>query len=64
MSIWDDENESMLEAIQQDAEDAAGHAWGPLGFPKHRPCPHPEGSEEAEAWWIAFHRQYAQENSK
>ena len=64
MSLYDDENEHLLDAIEQDAEDAAIHAWGPLGAPTHRPCPHPEGSEEAEAWWIAFHREYAREHGK
>ena len=64
MSLYDDENEHLLDAIREDAEDAAAHAWGPLGFPKHRPCPHPEGSEEAEAWWIAFHQHYAMENGE
>ena len=64
MSLYHDENQHLLDAIHDDAADAAGHAWGPLGFPKHRPCPHPEGSEEAEAWWIAFHRHYAMENGK
>jgi hypothetical protein len=64
MSLYDDENEHLLDAIQKDAADAAAHAWGPLGSPKHRPCPHPEGSEEAESWWLAFHRHYAMENGK
>lgn len=64
MRLYDDENEALLEAIHQDGEDAATHAWGPLGSPTHRPCPHLDGSEEAEAWWIAFHQQYAMENAK
>lgn len=62
MSLYDDENEAAFEAIQADAEDAALNAWGPAGAPNHRPNPHPEGSEEAEAWWIAFNRAYAAEN--
>lgn len=64
MDLYDDENEAELDAIREDAKDAASGAWGPLGAPTHKSCPHPEGSEKAEAWWIAFHRQYAYENGK
>lgn len=64
MSLYHDENQHRLDAIHDDAADAARHAWGPISSPTHRPCPHPQGSEEAEAWWIAFYQNYAKENGK
>lgn len=61
-SLYDDD--ARMEEISADAEDAALHAWGPLGAPRQRANPHPDGSEEAEFWESSFLNAYARENGK
>ena len=54
--------DALFDAIADDAEDAAFHAWGAPGRPIHRPNPHPDGSEHAAAWERAFWQAYARHN--
>ena len=50
------------DAIFEQGADAAIHAWGPLGSPKHPPCPYPQESKKADVWWRGFNDTYAREN--
>lgn len=54
--------EEEIDQIWADAEDAATHAWGPLGAPICRENPHPDGSEASEVWDHAFRSAYARQN--
>jgi hypothetical protein len=57
-------DDAEVEAIWEDAADAALHAWGPLGAPNCRPNPHPSGSTKADIWDGAFRDAYARENGR
>jgi hypothetical protein len=55
-------DDSEIDAIWAEAEEAAIHAWGPLGSPTHRPNPYPKDSEQADVWDHAFRSAYANQN--
>lgn len=54
-------DEAEIEAIHEDAQDAALNAWGPAGA-SSRSNPHEAGSEAAAIWDHAFRNAYAREN--
>jgi hypothetical protein len=54
--------EEEVDAIWEDAKDAAINAWGPLGAPNCRQNPHPLGTVKADVWDHAFRDAYAREN--
>jgi hypothetical protein len=58
------DDDARMEEIAADAEDAALNAWGPLGSPRRRANPHPDGSEEARYWDATFMSAYARENGR
>lgn len=62
MSMERELDDGEIDAIWDDAKDAAINAWGPLGSPNCRPNPHPLGSREADIWDRAFRNTYAREN--
>lgn len=50
------------DVIWEEGAEAARNAWGPLGSPRHYPCPYPSGNEKSEAWWDGFNSEYAKSN--
>ncbi len=60
----DELDDSEIDAIQEDAADAALHAWGPLGSPICRPNPYSESDARHEVWAFAFRQAYASENGR
>lgn len=57
-----DPTDEQIEEAYADAENAAIHAYGPLGAPIVARNPYPQGSELADIWYHAFRNFYAREN--
>jgi hypothetical protein len=54
-------SDEQIDAIWEDATEAARDAWGPAGLHSRR-NPHPFDSDAAEIWACAFRNAYAHEN--